>query len=117
MANEAERTIGVARKGRRRIPPKSYAKAVAIDRRPRRIEERLDDIGTEHVAIHPRLERAEAQVSKLKAAQLAMTHTSPSVTIPRHLPKWRGARSAQSDLMLSHKSESLKSSSCNNFVI
>ena len=46
----------------------SYAGAVAIDRRTRRIEERLDDIGTEHVAIHPRLERAETQVSKLESA-------------------------------------------------
>ena len=55
-----------SRRGRRRIFPKTYAKAVAIGRRTRRIEERLDDIGTEHVAIHQRLERAGTQVSKLK---------------------------------------------------
>jgi hypothetical protein len=48
----------------------------------RRIEERLDDIGTEHVAIHQRLERAETQISKLKAAWLATPRTSPHVTIP-----------------------------------
>ena len=68
MADGAERTIGVARRGRRRIFPKSYAKAVTIGRRTRRIEDRLDDIGTEHVDIHPRLERAETQVSKLESA-------------------------------------------------
>jgi hypothetical protein len=68
LADRAERTIGVARRGRRRIFPKSYTKAVAIDRRTRRIEERLDDIGTEHVAIHQRPERAETQVSKLESA-------------------------------------------------
>ena len=68
MADRAERTVGVARRGRRRIFPKSYTNAVSIGRRTRRIEERLDDIGTEHVAIHQRLERAETQVSKLESA-------------------------------------------------
>jgi hypothetical protein len=68
LADRAERTIDVARRDRRRIFPKSYAEAVAIGRHTRRTEERLDDIGTEHVAIHQRLERAKTQVSKLKSA-------------------------------------------------